>query len=60
MHLDLFLKPDICHCTAYLVARALTDTSDNSNTEVSFEGGAEALKIVVHSVLRLLPDTLMW
>jgi hypothetical protein len=60
MHLDLFLKPDICHCTAYLVARALADTSDNSRTEVSIESGAEVLKIMIRSVLRLPPNTLMW
>jgi hypothetical protein len=54
MHLNLFLKPDICHCTVYLAAtcyskaRALADTSDNAKTEVSFEGGAEVLKIVIH------------
>jgi hypothetical protein len=65
VHLDSFLKPDPCHCTAFLVvmyynkAKALADTRNNSRIEFGLKGGTEVLKIVIHSVLRLLPDTLL-
>ena len=65
VHLDTFLKPDPCHCTACLAvmyydkAKELTDASNNSRIEFRLKDRAEVLKIVIHSVLRLLPDTLL-